>query len=246
MALSLVSLNVEEDKRFDTALPFFADIRPDVTCVQELLEHDIPRFEAVCGPLAAFAPLCRVVRNGEEYVRGTALFSRRNVANAGVHYYVGAKETIRVDDGISDVGTHAVVYADVGEESYRILTTHHTWSMDGASTPEQLTDVDSLMAFLEGLDGFVLCGDFNAPRGGETFSRLAAHYTDNIPQEYKTSIDTALHKTRDRPEARARVETFMVDGLFTTPAYVARDVRFQFGVSDHAAIVATLEKTATL
>ncbi len=34
----------------------------------------------------------------------------------------------------------------------------------------------------------------------------------------------------------------MVDGLFTTPAYRASDVRLQFGVSDHVAIVATIEK----
>ncbi len=67
---------------------------------------------------------------------------------------------------------------------------------------------------------------------------LAPKYKDNIPSHYKTSIDAALHRAgKERPEGLADK---MVDGLFTTPGYTAVDVRLQFGVSDHAAIVATI------
>ena len=83
---------------------------------------------------------------------------------------------------------------------------------------------------------FVLAGDFNAPRGGEIFSHIAERYTDNIPPHYTTSIDGTLHRAGPIP--------FMVDGLFTTPSYRAKGVHLEFGVSDHAAVAATIEKNA--
>ena len=43
-----------------------------------------------------------------------------------------------------------------------------------------------------------------------------------------------------------RLGTYMVDGLFTTPGCQASDVRLQFGVSDHAAIVARLSMHASV
>jgi endonuclease/exonuclease/phosphatase family metal-dependent hydrolase len=94
------------------------------------------------------------------------------------------------------------------------------------------------MACLQSEKDFALCGDFNAPRGGEIFTTLASHYTDNIPSKYETSIHVALHRAGSVDGAR--LAHLMVDGLFTTSGYAASDVRLEFGVSDHAAIVATI------
>ena len=74
----------------------------------------------------------------------------------------------------------------------------------------------------------------NAPRGNETFSRLEEKYKDNIPREYKTSIDQNLHKVKGIQ--------FMVDGLFTTPVYKASNVKLVDGISDHMAVVAEINK----
>ena len=52
------------------------------------------------------------------------------------------------------------------------------------------------------------CGDMNVPRGNETFNRLAEKYKDNIPLEYKTSIDQNLHRVKGLQ--------VMVDGLYYT------------------------------
>lgn len=232
------------DKHLTTVLPFLAERMPDVTCVQEVIERDIPLFEKVCGPCVSFAPQCLLERDGGLVREGVALFSKLPAKHIALVYYVGSEDTIRLDTGSSDVGTHAFIAADIGEEAYRIITLHFTWTPGGVSTREQLENLDTLFSKLEGLGPFVLVGDFNAPRGNETFSRIATRYKDSIPEHYKTSIDLALHKTRDNPIENARVGTYMVDGLFTTPAYSAKDVELQFGVSDHAAIVATIEKTA--
>ena len=106
--------------------------------------------------------------------------------------------------------------------------------MAGESTAFQLEDVENMLALVKGLGEIVLVGDFNAPRGGETFSRIAKHYKDNIPAKYATSIDQHLHKVKGLQ--------YMVDGLFTTPAYSASDVKLVDGVSDHMAIVANMHK----
>ncbi len=243
MALSLVSVNIEWDKHLDTVLPFLREERADVTCVQELLEQDIALFEEACGQLIMYSPVGYLER-GTMLTIGCGIFSRVPFIERGERYYVGARDTIRVDDEKSDIGTHVLSYGSFAKEGveYRIATTHLTWSKDGESTAEQLEDLNKLFAELDSIGEFALCGDFNAPRGRETFSRLAAKYQDNIPTECTTSIDMRVHKTKDIPEARARVATYMVDGLFTTPGYSAKDVRLQFGVSDHAAIVATIEK----
>ena len=69
---------------------------------------------------------------------------------------------------------------------------------------------------------------------------LKASDADNIPPQYPTSIDVTLHKRgRERPHEFADK---MVDGLFTTPGYRARDVELHFGISDHAAVTALIER----
>lgn len=80
---------------------------------------------------------------------------------------------------------------------------------------------------------FVLVGDFNAPRGGPIFDRLAAVYTDWIPHEVRTTIDPVLHRAGDLQ--------IVVDGLFSTSSYRASGVEVLCGVSDHCAISARIE-----
>lgn len=83
----------------------------------------------------------------------------------------------------------------------------------------------------------VLCGDFNAPRGGPIFSQFAERWRDCIPQHIATSIDPDLH--------RAGALQLMVDGLFTTADFAVSNVRMHCGVSDHKAITADIEPAGT-
>lgn len=246
MALSLVSINVEWDKHHDTVLPFLERTDADIVCIQELPEKDIPLYEKTYGGTCiAYAPVCRL-RRPEGLMTITEAILTRISAQGKVAYYAGSLEAVRVDDENSDVGVHALILADLQKDGvpYTIATTHFTWSPKGEPNDNQRRDQAALFAILDSLGEFALVGDFNAPRGKETFSKFAERYKDNIPPKYETSIDVTLHKTRNNPVENARVGKYMVDGLFTTPGYVAKDVRLQFGVSDHAAIIATIEKTA--
>mgnify|MGYP003518349091 FL=1 len=86
---------------------------------------------------------------------------------------------------------------------------------------------------------FIITGDFNAPRGRETFAIFAEKFKDNIPLSYESSLDTKFHRS---PEIRSGERKNMVDCLFSTPSYFITDVKLIEGVSDHKAIVAFLEK----
>jgi endonuclease/exonuclease/phosphatase family metal-dependent hydrolase len=133
-----------------------------------------------------------------------------------------------------------VLFSTVAKDDipYRIATTHFTWSEKGRATDTQREHLHSLLSALETEKELVLCGDFNMPRGGELFSTLAERYKDTIPPEYVTSIDVSLHRNRlDDPEELSQK---MVDGLFTTPEYLAQNVRLVSGLSDHMAITATI------
>ena len=123
---------------------------------------------------------------------------------------------------------------DKDDNHYKFVTTHFTITKNGESTPYQLEVLDLLLAQLEKLGEFVFCGDMNAPRGNETFNRLAEKYKDNIPLEYKTSIDQNLHRVKGLQ--------VMVDGLFTTPTYRTSNVKLVDGISDHMAVVAEINK----
>jgi len=79
----------------------------------------------------------------------------------------------------------------------------------------------------------------NTPRGiNPSYPDLVAHYTDHIPPAYTSSLDRALHRLGTNPEKTQLFDSFMVDYLLSTPEFITNDVRLQFGLSDHAGIVA--------
>lgn len=243
MSLRMVSVNVERSKHLGRVLPFLREVQADIVCVQELCERDIPQFEKVLGLSCTYAPVGPHPADAPEtepVMTGVGVFAQD--ARVRIEYYKGSEENAMSGPARSKATDAPLITADVrkGEDGFRILTTHFTWTPDGKPSDEQRTDVGALLELLGMKGGFVLCGDFNAPRGGEIFSRLAMLYQDAIPPEYATSIDVSLHKVGTiNPQEMADK---MVDGLFLSSGYEASDVRLQFGVSDHAAIVATIRK----
>ena len=250
--IKLISLNIERSKHLSLAIPFLQKEAPDVVCLQELAKKDIPLFKAALGAECFFAPMANH-GDGEDEVApgvvGIGMFSKLPIAQQEVKYYWGTGACEKPYDFSGAAGKHAtesyaVAFQDVEKdgERFRIASTHFTWTPDGEADDFQRQDLKALFAVLGPLGEFAFGGDFNARRGGEIFGELSKRYTDNIPPEYKTSLDISFHRAgKTEPE---RLGAYMVDGLFTTPSYRASDVRLQFGVSDHAAIVARIEKTA--
>ncbi|MCE9541592.1 endonuclease/exonuclease/phosphatase family protein [Candidatus Kaiserbacteria bacterium] len=241
--ISLVSVNVERGKHLDTVTSFLERTRPDVVCIQECRKCDIPRFRADSGAEGFFyEPMVAALKRPESETEGIAILSRYPMSDRRADYYVGTPHTLPDSDDVDEATfndtNRLVLSCEILKdgEVFRVATTHFTWSVRGQATDVQRTDMKGLLRILDGFPELVLTGDFNAPRGGEMFSILADAYKDNIPPEYETSIDIALHRAgKERPE---ELKDKMVDGLFSTKEYAVSDVRLESGVSDHCAVVA--------
>jgi hypothetical protein len=141
--------------------------------------------------------------------------------------------------------SEALVWADIkseGGEIFKIVNIHLPVTQHGATTPKQLEDLKSAFQKLDTLGDFVLCGDMNAPRIYETFKKISEKYRDNIPLEYKTSLDRNLHRIGKDKFVTEGMDKYVVDGLFTTPLYETSNVRLMDSLSDHMAVVGEISK----
>lgn len=243
MSLKLLSLNIEGDNHYDRIFSFFEAEKPDVICVQEFYQVDIPLFQAKTGMQVHFLPLSIVTapnpyRKAQKGVEGIGILTQLPVKESGSFYY----ESQPIDDTIRDSSPggerRGLLWLAVEKENvvYKVATTHFTWSPNASVTDLQRSDLNSLLPKLELLGEIAFCGDFNAPRGKEIFDILASKYVDNIPPEVTTSLDKKIHRAGDR------LPDVVVDGLFTK-GYVASTVRVVPGISDHCAIIGSVEKS---
>lgn len=236
-SLRLVSLNVERSKHVDRVSRFLQDVDADVVCLQECMEQDIPLFEKASGGTCIFTPMTIEGGEGKVDKRGIAVLSRLQVQKQEQHVYAGnSGALVRFDSTTPEskhrTSSYVLLVCSVEKEGvqFDVATTHFTWTPAGEADDQQRKDIRSMLSVLSQYDELVLCGDFNAPRGGEIFSMLTARYKDNVPAHYTTSIDGELHRAGPLP--------FMVDGIFSTSGYRVWDVEMKSGVSDHCALVA--------
>ena len=241
--MKLISLNIELNRHTARVLDFLKKEKADVVCMQELLEEDFIFYKEELGLEGVFQIMnyvgdpTHIESRGKK--EGIAIFAK-NIIDQGSIFYLGKEKNLdkAFDENLSVEElkiNKAILWIDVlGENKklYKFITTHFVVTKDGEATSYQLEVLDLLLEKLSSFKEFIFCGDMNAPRGRETFSRLAKIYKDNIPLEYKTSIDQNLHRVKGLQ--------LMVDGLFTTPKYEAFNVKFTDGISDHMAIVANL------
>lgn len=240
MSIRLVSLNIEGDNHYDKIFPFFSQEKPDVICMQEVFEIDLPRFTQrlqmehrylACENITKENPY-RLAPKGHQ---GIAIFSRLPILASCSSYY----ETFREEDhgdSSPNSGHRGFLWVDVDVDGVvrRIVTTHFTWSPNGSVTELQKADLENLLSKTAQLGEHVICGDFNAPRGREIFDTLAQHYLDNIPADVICSLDKTIHRKGNL------LPNLMVDGLFTR-GYRATDVQVIAGISDHCAVTAQIE-----
>ncbi len=75
----------------------------------------------------------------------------------------------------------------------------------------------------------VFCGDFNIPRPNKYYQQLRSTFTDNVPEQYLSSIDPDLHHIKGLQK--------MVDYIWTRGVCKVTNVHFKNGVSDHLALI---------
>lgn len=245
--MKIVSVNIERERHLHLVLPFIEREEPNVLCLQEVCENNLNLF-ANLGYTGEFLPETIHLIDGVPVPNGTALLARSPFLDFQSYYYHGSKEDVCDLNGNDVVGTQqkAVLVADINIDGtpYKIGTTHFTWTPDG-KTPNnaQIEDMEKFLSWTTALGPHIMCGDFNIPRHyNPLYERLLEHYTDNIPPSYSGSLDPNLHKLGKIPELKHLLDIYMVDYMFTQTPYKALNVRLEFGLSDHAGIVATIKK----
>ncbi len=244
MELTLISLNIQQDLHHHLAIPFLQSKKPDIVCLQEVFKEDLHLYEEALGMKSFYKPECfiesLVTGDGKDKLFGVAILTNKE-AVFDFSYIVGDEAHIPVFDFKNSLTERNIIntvliWVDIQNsngKSMRVATTHFTWTPDGSSTKYQLEDMQKLINVLDTkLGHFILTGDLNAPRGSESFSKLAEKYIDNIPEKYDSSLDPNLHRVRGLKH--------MVDGLFSTKEYTISNVSLEEGASDHKAVIATI------
>jgi len=237
--LTVANINIERSKHLPQVMSFLARIAADVVCLQELIVDDLFKLSRSLG-YAHHAYVPMALHPGDGLIRpfGIGILSRIPILRSESIPYAGlgsGRDLVDLSSADSKVRTsrYFVVLATVAlaDARFTIGNTHFPWTPDGSASDDQREACDRLIGLL-GERPVVLCGDFNAPRGGEIFSRLAAHWRDNILVRYTSSIDPNLHRAGPLP--------LMVDAVFSTDHYRVRNVAMHEGVSDHCAITADI------
>ena len=238
--MKLVSINIEAAKHLDLVRGFLELENPDVICMQEVFEEDAKFFAKHFDLDYRYVGMTKKhdTRNSTGLgIWGLAILSRYKILSDHTDFYVGSEDLLETYDHTDKGGVRkALLCVEVEEDDrkWRFANTHFTWTPNGQPTEDQRVHLEKLLEFLEKYPDIILCGDFNAPRGGEVWSKLALVYKDNIPDTVKTTVDKNNHIAGDLQ--------LVVDGLFTTPEYGVSNVEVLDGLSDHCAIVAEIEK----
>jgi endonuclease/exonuclease/phosphatase family metal-dependent hydrolase len=237
MGLKLLTLNIEGDRHLDEVHAALAEHLPDIVCLQEALEENCARLASSGGYAVKFSLSARLPKStGEQRNWGVAVLSRVPVRRQ-IEICYGDDPNIRVHRQPNDARRVLVVTElDHQGQPYRIATTHFTWSPDGHINELQRTEFAHLRGVLADYPDYVLCGDFNAPRGREMFGKFVAELglIDHLPAFVTSTIDGRFH--------RAGALELVVDTIFSTPEYRVAQTRVLEGISDHKGILALVER----
>ena len=219
-SLKIACLNIESDRHLDRVVPFLKKEEPDIVLLQEVLFKDIPYLEEVLQMKSVSTVLNLLEWGGVPQNSGLVTFSTLPIINTHSAYYKGNKDQLllvyegEAAETVAEKTSRAILVTDIVKDGqqYRLVNTHFTWSPEGQATDEQHQNLKILFQLLSPLSDFILCGDFNAPRGRAIFDAIASRYKDNIPLHVTTTIDKNLHRAGDLQ--------LVIDGFFTTPQFM--------------------------
>lgn len=240
--MKLVSLNLEGKRHYDTALPFIEREDADIVALMET-DEALQSWLQELGYHTTFAPLIIRDRDNEQYKEGIVCASKIK-HDAEIFYYRKPQEEIvvQVKGKNPETTSQPVIFAEIGDTA--LAVTHFTWTPSGETPCEhQKASAETLLSYLKTKPAHILCGDMNIPRlHNELYEKFIEQYNDEVPLTYFSSLDLQVHRGRKDPELIKLFERFMVDYIFTQPPYKAEDVRLEFGVSDHAAVIGNISK----
>lgn len=243
--LKLISVNIEKDRHYDTILPFFDKEDADVICLQEVAESFATLLKKR-GYFTYFAPMTIFNLKNEDERIGIMTATKLPQLSRKYYYLRDGLNIIPFDSSQNyDTSSRCYIMSQIKTKFgiFNIATTHMIDTGNGRENPIQIEAVTNMLKSLHSEPDHIFCGDFNIPRGfNNQYEVMTAEYLDNIPNQYKSSLDKNLHRLGKKELDVPIFDKYMVDYVFTKPPYVANDVRLEFGVSDHAAVVVMISK----
>lgn len=246
--LKLISINIETNKHYGRILPFFQNENPDVICLQEAPETFAVELQKL-GFETFFTPMCLAKDSTSDglITMGLMFASKHPFESKAIYYHKPTDEIVLFDrSDFHNTVSAAYIFSSFNtpEGIYNIVTTHPLKTKDGTEDEFQTGIIKVLLEKLADEESHIICGDFNIPRGyNSNYNLITDNYRDCIPDTYKSSLDKELHVKGHTEPNGPITEVYMVDYVFTQPPYQVENVRLEFGLSDHAGIVAEINKT---
>lgn len=229
--LKLGCLNIEKNKHLERVFPALLERDFDAICLQEVPEDAASRLATILNASLFYVPMAWRFDPGVQVERafGLALFVRKDaniIAYDELMYHTASSTDLPFPSN------RMLQYAAIEKDGvcYFVGNTHFAWTPNGGATDAQHEELSKMFELMDEKvrNGIVLCGDFNAPRGGPIWEKLSLRFRDNIPSQVITTLDQEYH--------RASPIFYVVDGMFTSAHYEARDVEVVGGISDHMLI----------
>ncbi len=242
--MKLINLNVEGLIHSEKIFPFLLTESADVVCLQEAAAIHV-KFLQENGYSVVFEERCIREQNGVEFIDGL-LFATKKPASVSMFCYHKPglpveTENFNYETERNPTPRHILVGSvSIDGVEFVIGTTHFTWTRDGdVACAAQQEDMQKFLEYAKDLPDHIMCGDFNIPRHyNSMYQELLDVYTDEIPESHKTSLDASFHRLNQDEVKREKLDRYMVDYVFQTKGYLIHNIRLEFGLSDHAAIVA--------
>ena len=239
-SLTVVSLNIWHDRddwprRLSVILDTLRAERPDVLCLQEVLQHEtLPNQAETIGDSLGYRRTFSSVDGPERPKR---------YGNAILTPHALAETAMRKLEPLDDYRTAAHARIDIGGRPLDVFCTHLHHTMEGGETrATQLRDLLGFIGERHGEAPALLAGDFNAPPDAAEMRFLDAAFADAYAETHPeqvgvlvTTLNTAVgHAPRridyvfyERGAALRPVETRL---LFTEPAADSTWASDHFGV----------------
>ena len=241
--LKLISVNIETNKHYKTILPFLDKENADVICLQEVPELFAQELQTR-GYHTAYAPMLLKDIDGINMSVGVMIASKYPFTHKAIYYHQN-EASLKIYTREEETRAVPYLFADIAVlgVTYCIATTHMVDTENGKEDDFQILLTEKMLTLLTQEHKHTICGDFNMPRGyNRLYEKMTTQYQDSIPFHYQSSLDRNIHRLGQVKIDEPIFDKYMVDYIFTQAPYQASDVRLQFGVSDHAAVIATLTK----
>lgn len=260
MILKILQINIENDKHLDKIINLVKEKDPDIVCMQEVVVDSWVYVLENMGYSFCFAPM--LVLDGKE--EGVLIFSKYKILKNKVFRYdlnkgntlpVFNKKDLALIDGVRPWCRflyHFVLLntsLEINNIVFNVVTTHfpvadhvvpdlpfHMFK-DNQNLIDLLCIRNHFDLFIQNLSKIkkplIFTADLNTPRGSFIYDDLAHLLVDWVPQNLNTTLDSKNHRVKEL--------NLVVDTIMTSQDFDLINFEVIEGVSDHKALLATLE-----